>query len=530
MKMVKKNLTTERSAKTISSTSTSILGSNNDKHLCCSPGKDFTEQERKEQLENYKPSGDFEKDFSDLCTLIGIPSLYVAARPKRPGTPILSPPSTSMSKGKEDKRNIPSQPQEAAKPADSEDAPPTTYTMCDNLYDYLKPRVEVETEEDGHKSYVKELYVRGWRIDKRVIEVLSITMPELDRLAVIDLWNAGLDDETLLALSHCLALSTSLKTIRLDGNNNLVEMKFDVFMTEKSCIQNISLKNCDLDDRAASLLGQSLRDNKNLLTLNLCFNKITDVGAAYLAEGLKINRSLLSLNLGSNGIGDEGAKKLASALSTFALNHEQIVARRMLKSIRSNEELLGAPSNPFLQDRPATASRSFSKEDKKHKDKSNSKKKESSNNKLKDPNTIKRGPSSMDTNKGQKGQKHKASARQDRNKTPQPEAEGLYEFKNPLLEKVIEENGELWIPGNRSLINLNLARNHIGEVGLNMLYKAVKYQIDLASEANRVVGVGLMRLSLQKNIFRSDNPTYQHLMVVMATRDPMYKPPTPSPV
>lgn len=29
----------------------------------------------------------------------------------------------------------------------------------------------------------------------------------------------------------------------------------------------------------------------------------------------------------------------------------------------------------------------------------------------------------MDTNKGQKGQKHKASARQDRNKTPQPEAE-----------------------------------------------------------------------------------------------------------
>lgn len=54
MKMVKKNLTTERSAKTISSTSTSILGSNNDKHLCCSPGKDFTEQERKEQLGNKK--------------------------------------------------------------------------------------------------------------------------------------------------------------------------------------------------------------------------------------------------------------------------------------------------------------------------------------------------------------------------------------------------------------------------------------------------------------------------------------------
>ena len=31
------------------------------------------------------------------------------------------------------------------------------------------------------------------------------------------------------------------------------------------------------------------------------------------------------------------------------------------------------------------------------------------------------------------------------------------EFKNPLLENVREEDGALWIPGNKALINLNLA-------------------------------------------------------------------------
>ena len=39
--------------------------------------------------------------------------------------------------------------------------------------------------------------------------------------------------------------------------------------------------------------------------------------------------------------------------------------------------------------------------------------------------------------------------------------------------------------------------NRIGESGLNELYTAMKYQVDLAHEMNRTVANGLMRLSLQ---------------------------------
>ena len=38
--------------------------------------------------------------------------------------------------------------------------PPTTYTIKEK-YHYFRPRVEVETEEEGNKSHIKEIYIRG---------------------------------------------------------------------------------------------------------------------------------------------------------------------------------------------------------------------------------------------------------------------------------------------------------------------------------------------------------------------------------
>lgn len=38
--------------------------------------------------------------------------------------------------------------------------PPTTFNVKEK-YHYFKPRVEVETEEEGNKSHIKEIYIRG---------------------------------------------------------------------------------------------------------------------------------------------------------------------------------------------------------------------------------------------------------------------------------------------------------------------------------------------------------------------------------
>ncbi|XP_066913026.1 leucine-rich repeat-containing protein 71-like isoform X3 [Clytia hemisphaerica] len=483
--------------------------------------------------EKYKPTGDFEKDFVELCTLVGIQSLCVVARPKRPGTP--STTSTSITTGKGGKNAPPAtqQPQQDANNNNiNGDGPPTTYIIAKNKYDYFKPRVEIETEEEANRIFVKELYIRGWRVEQKVIDVLAITMPELERLTLVDFWNAGLTDETVVTLGHCLSAAPSLKTLRLDGNSHASSQRFDIFLSEKSMVQNLSLKNCCITDLGAQHIGNSLKDNRNLATLNLCFNKITDEGVSHLAKGLRINRSLLSLNLGSNQISDDGAKHISEVLSTFQLTHEEIVQRRQLRSTHIPDDGSSSPSQTSTShDRPPTATRSFSKDDKKNNAKNKDKKKEPAN-KLKE-NGLKRGPSNVDssTTSKQKTPKGKGGQKQDRGKTPQHEVEEVVEFKNPLLENVREEDGALWIPGNKALINLNLARNSISEVGLEHLYEAVKYQSDMSIESNKTsLGTGLMRLSLQRNKFLSMNPTYLKLVDLMKTRDPFYEPTPPSPI
>ena len=45
-------------------------------------------------------------------------------------------------------------------PGNETEEPPTTYNIKEK-YHYFKPRVEVETEEEGSKSHIKEIYIRG---------------------------------------------------------------------------------------------------------------------------------------------------------------------------------------------------------------------------------------------------------------------------------------------------------------------------------------------------------------------------------
>lgn len=155
---------------------------------------------------------------------------------------------------------------------------------------------------------MKKLYLRGWLADSRVLNILSKTLPHLERLATLDMWNAGLTDETLASLNQCLSPCTSLKTLNLSGNHLAARQRFDMFVVQGKPLnlQNLSLRNCGIDADGALLLTNVLIENTSLLTLNISHNRIGDEGAVHIADCLKFNRTLLSLNLASNGIGDAG--------------------------------------------------------------------------------------------------------------------------------------------------------------------------------------------------------------------------------
>lgn len=494
------------------------------------PGSEINNQSIEEP---YTLTNNFSRDFCELAKRAGFPQLSVLSRPHRPlsvisgGQESVQPPGKNEKRDESKKEDV-KQDASLLVPGNGGDNQPITTFLIKEKFEYFKPCVQVEWDEEGNRSMLKELYIRGWRIDGRIMDIFNLTLPPQDKLVKIDFWNTGLTDKYLDSLADIVKQLPSLKTLALDANP-LILQRYGVLLGEESTLQHLSLRNCYVNDMGANHIGRALSKNKNLLTLNLCYNKITCEGAALIAKGLRINRTLLCLDLGSNLIKDAGASTLAETISKFALNHEETVARRLLLSKKNVEEpvtQLRSANQPTPKSERPPSVRSGShitKEDRPRKDKAKGTKKDSK--KVEEKPAKK--ASSTDAVKESKKGKKTSMAKTDKKGSTGPadqETTDVVEFPNPLLEPVEEIQGELHVPGNRALINLNLSRNQIGEAGIKSLLNAVQYQAQLAAAQGRTVGTGLMRLSLQRNLATEDNPVYQNLLDLMITRDPFFKP------
>ncbi|XP_045401402.1 leucine-rich repeat-containing protein 71 isoform X6 [Lemur catta] len=373
------------------------------------------------------------------------------------------------------------------------------------------------------------------------------------------LWKVGLTDKTLTTFVALLPLcSSTLRKVSLEGNP-LPEQSYHKFMALDT-IAHLSLRNNNINDHGAKLLGQALSTlhscNRTLVSLNLGFNHIGDKGAGYIADGLRLNRSLLWLSLAHNRIQDQGALKLAEVLRPFPLTHTEVVERRRLLLERGTQERLRSPSSSRHGDSKAEREKSqvmgissmvlADKMDKmqamktpkglgKKKDKPGEmvKKEEKSGS---GPSPTQGAPKKEDTTKAGKGKvtipeqkPTKGKGTKTGNKEKRSillESEQLVaeatEVVNPLLEPVEHRDGKVFMPGNKVLLHLNLVRNSITEMGLEGFLAAVQYQVKFSKAKSASKGpVGLLWLSLAKNCFAPQCLAYAMIQELMLPRDPI---------
>ncbi|XP_024999305.1 leucine-rich repeat-containing protein 71 isoform X2 [Gallus gallus] len=374
--------------------------------------------------------------------------------------------------------------------------------------------IQVELQNDDPRS-VCGVFLRGWKVEEEMLGVLSKCLPALGNLKTLNLWSTGLTDCMLPALGTMVASCSQLWSLTLEGNP-LPENSFHVLMGASSTLSHLSLRNNCIDDTAAQLLGQGLStmssSNHSLLSLVLSFNCISDVGAGHIAEGLRWNRSLLSLSLAHNRIGDIGAQKLAEVLQPFKLRHEEVVERRRLLMEAQGQPRAAAPSGgyaPSLRGSDAAVRLSPAKQSK-----STTKKKErlrkedvKQSKKLTAPSDPRPGRS-----RGTKGVSEEKQSTQ---------ALHPAEPTHPLLEPGLHRDGHVILPGNRVLLNLNLAHNRITERGLGALLAAVEGQQQQEGAGGQQ---GLRRLSLHRNSFPTACAAFTRLQELLQQRDPLPQP------
>jgi hypothetical protein len=67
--------------------------------------------------------------------------------------------------------------------ADS-DQPPKTFVIKES-FEYFKPKINVEMDNPDKLDTVTELHVKGWKIERSIMEVLQLCLPHVDRLNTI---------------------------------------------------------------------------------------------------------------------------------------------------------------------------------------------------------------------------------------------------------------------------------------------------------------------------------------------------------
>ncbi|XP_060116748.1 leucine-rich repeat-containing protein 71 [Heteronotia binoei] len=479
--------------------------------------------------EEYQCCGILEQDFAELCARAGFQEIpRVVLRPHPPAAP--APPAA---------------PEELDLLAEKEGQ--NILAQIQGKYAYFRPTIQVELEHDDPKT-TRDIFIRSWRLEGKMLGVLAECLPALSSLQAIRLWKVGLTDLTLLSLISILPTCPNLKVLSLEGNP-LPERSFHKLIGEDSTLAHVSLRNNDIDDEAATLIGQALSSlrssNKSLASINLSYNRITDTGAASLANGLRLNRSLLSLSLSHNHIGDEGAIKLAEILAPFALTHTEVVERRRLLLEKECQERCRMPQrqSDVKTDRPSShlSNTTLDKLQPAKASKVTTKKKEPAKKeekgqasggaaaqaggaaqaKKEEVKLAKKAISALEQ-KAARGKGARSGNRDKRSQVLEVEAMEPTEMVNPLLEQAEHRDGKVFLPGNRILIYLNLIRNQITERGLKAFLTAVEHQA-LKGPSPGKGPTGLMRLSLGKNNFPSESKTFARIQELMMPRDPIPK-------
>ncbi|XP_041094845.1 leucine-rich repeat-containing protein 71 isoform X5 [Polyodon spathula] len=460
-------------------------------------------------VEEYVCTGSLEIDFPELCALVGMKEIpAVTSRPHLPTTPTTE---KSILEERQSLFTLPSGPAPAGE-----------------RFVYFRPRLQVELESEDPRS-VREVQVKGWKVDERMVRVFSKCLPSLSSLQSFHLWNVGLTDSVLNSLGAALPLCLKLRMLVLDGTP-LPQQPYYRLIAEDSALTHLSLRNNKIDAEGAKLIGQALSTPKST------------------------NKNLTSLNLAYNHLSDRGAEHIAQVLGPFALTHEETVERRWLllgrdserqksptalRSDSKGERPLSHPSSTSLErskdkpsratskkkdtpkkdEKPGAANQGTGSEAAAGKGVASGKKEE---NKLGKKPSDTKVPRAKGARSGGKEKRPPVVELEDKGSVVQQKPLEQLETVSPLLDSAEHRDGKLFIPGNSTLASLNLMGNSLTARSLPSLLSSLLSQGEARPGK---VGTGLLRLYLARNGFPPDCDSFTKIQETLSSRDPLTKNP-----
>ncbi|XP_045503873.1 uncharacterized protein LOC123700660 [Colias croceus] len=187
------------------------------------------------------------------------------------------------------------------------------------------------TASYNSKGHLTEIAIVNspYEIPRKLIIAFTLCLPfhnSLGRITIIkDKINFAVIHEISKLLPH-----SNITQVFLENCDS--GAKYHLLLEHLSQLRNLTLRRLGIDDdeckNIVDKLGVGKPASKTLLTLDLSSNKLTDEAAHAFGYMLRGNRCLLHLNLCNNKISDIGADCILKSLTSFLVTDNEILDKK----------------------------------------------------------------------------------------------------------------------------------------------------------------------------------------------------------
>ena len=235
--------------------------------------------------------------------------------------------------------------------------------------DENKSNIEEEgtIKEDEKKVNIKELIFNAIRIDQNTIKFMFLLLDKT-KIVSLKLSNNNLTLKNFyLLINDLIYTSNNIYSFRFEWNdflineeNNNQKMIFNemdlsqpiqseinfmkhlklLFSPEikENKLESISFRGCFLGNQLMNELLPLIKDNQNLLILNLYKNNLSNEILPSLSNMFLFNRKLKEINLGGNFFDDKTITHLKSYIGAYELSQEEY--EKILKLIEERNNII----------------------------------------------------------------------------------------------------------------------------------------------------------------------------------------------
>jgi hypothetical protein len=226
---------------------------------------------------------------------------------------------------------------------------------------------EEEEEDDNNNKNIKELIFNAIRIDQNTIKFMFMILPKTTIVSLkISNNNLTLNNFNLL-IDNLINKPNNIYCFKFEWNdflineeNNNQKMIFNemdlsqpiqseinfmkhlklLFSPEikENKLESISFRGCFLGNQLMNELLPLIKDNQNLLILNLYKNNLSNEILPSLSNMFLFNRKLKEINLGGNFFDDKTITHLKSYIGAYELSQEEY--EKILKLIEERNNII----------------------------------------------------------------------------------------------------------------------------------------------------------------------------------------------